>query len=51
MIYVYYYDSHQPSMSPEMARAQVEPILQAGDSLAVIPRPGYPAEVVVLYSE
>jgi hypothetical protein len=35
-------------MNEETARKQIDPILEAGDVLAVIPRPGGFVEVVTL---
>lgn len=51
MKYVYYYDSHQAGMNDDVALKQIKPILTPSDSVAVIPRPGYPSEVVVLSAE
>jgi hypothetical protein len=50
MRFIYYWDPHQPGMTEERARAQIEPILDAGDTLALIPRPGC-SEVVTLPTE
>lgn len=49
MRFIYYFDPH--IMKEEEARKQIEPILDHDDTIALIPRPGCPAEVVTLPTE
>jgi hypothetical protein len=46
MKYIFYYD--QQIMTDQEARDLIAPIIFRGDYLAIIPRPGYPAEVITL---